>query len=597
MMDFLRPEGDNAPPEEFRPQKPARGKGPTLLVLVGLVLLGLLGWPLLTEQVWASLQGHAAGTAANLSTATPTPALQSPTPSEEPNPTPTESPNGSQQSATGFAGQSLLLSLSETGFNQLFSFFIDKGSLTYFDRGQWNDVDPALSPDGRSLAFASDRGGGWDLYLMDLTSGDFQAISSDLDFDASPTWSPDGAWLAYEHYSKSNLDIFIRPLDASVEPVRISTNPGVDFDPAWSPIGQQIAFVSDRTGINQIWLVDLEANGGERFRPLAPNASIIQKDPAWSPDGRYLAWSGQQDGLWRIFVLDTQAAGAGPRQLGNGEQPAWSPDGESLFAVIRSPNEDYLTAYTLQGGLALAPQPLPGQLHGLAFGTNTPETNESATEFAWQPTPSQPDGRVDVVALEGIAAPYPKLSALAAASFADLRSSAAQALGWDSLSNVENAFVPLTVPMPPKRQQDWSYTGRAFSLLESLLQAGWMQIVREDFAGESYWRVYLKAATQDGSLGQPMTQQPWNLAARSNGENGDYQAGGKRMEQAPAGYWIDFTLLAADFGWERLPALNNWRSYYPGALFNEFVLRQGLDWQEAMLQLYPTEAFEAFNSE
>jgi TolB protein len=133
------------------------------------------------------------------------------------------------------------------------------------------------------------------------------------------------------------------------------------------------------------------------------------------------------------------------------------------------------------------------------------------------------------------------------------------------------------------------YTGRAFALDESLLGAGWMQVVKEEFNGEVYWRVFLRAAAQDGSQGRPMTRRPWDFAARVFGEDIDFQNGGRLAENVPEGYWVDFTALANRYGWERLPALSNWRSYYAGALFGEFVLREGLTWGEAMLQLYTPE--------
>jgi TolB protein len=53
---------------------------------------------------------------------------------------------------------------------------------------------------------------------------------------------------------------------------------------------------------------------------------------------------------------------------------------------------------------------------------------------------------------------------------------------------------------------------------------------------------------------------------------------------------VDFTGLAEAYGFERQPALINWRSFYPGARFNEFAFTEGLDWRSAMLQLYPAEA-------
>ena len=58
----------------------------------------------------------------------------------------------------------------------------------------------------------------------------------------------------------------------------------------------------------------------------------------------------------------------------------------------------------------------------------------------------------------------------------------------------------------------------------------------------------------------------------------------------PPGYWLDFTRLAEAYGWERLPALSTWRSSYPAARFNEFALTDQLDWQSAMLEVYPAEA-------
>jgi hypothetical protein len=57
----------------------------------------------------------------------------------------------------------------------------------------------------------------------------------------------------------------------------------------------------------------------------------------------------------------------------------------------------------------------------------------------------------------------------------------------------------------------------------------------------------------------------------------------------PPGYWVDVTSLAAQYGWERVPALPNWRTFFRGARFTEFILTDGLDWYSAMLQLYPPE--------
>lgn len=115
-----------------------------------------------------------------------------------------------------------------------------------------------------------------------------------------------------------------------------------------------------------------------------------------------------------------------------------------------------------------------------------------------------------------------------------------------------------------------------------------MAIIREDFGQQTYWRIFLRTTAQDGSQGAPLTQVPWDFSART-GDPDAYENGGRLASSIPSGYWFDLTSLAIQYGWERLPALTNWRTYYAGARFNELAFTQGLDWQTAMLQLYPPE--------
>jgi hypothetical protein len=119
-----------------------------------------------------------------------------------------------------------------------------------------------------------------------------------------------------------------------------------------------------------------------------------------------------------------------------------------------------------------------------------------------------------------------------------------------------------------------------------MTNAGWMVAVREDFGAQTYWRLYLRTQAQDGSQGMPLHDPPWDLSARYNLDPQIYEQGGTYSE-VPPGYWVDITSLAAQYGWERVPALPNWRTFYAGARFTEFALTGGLDWHTAMLQLYP----------
>lgn len=496
------------------------------------------------------------------------------------------------------AGRSLdglrILSLSEYGYERLFSHQLIGEPLTRLTFGEWDDVSPAISPSHGLVAFASNRSGHWDLYLLELASGSTSQLTSDNAYDGSPTWSDNG-WLAYTHDNAGNLEIAIRPLDGSVEPLYVSLSPARDHSPAWRPGAQQLAFVSDRSGTPAIWLLYLEQEGPARFAQLALERGP-QASPAWSPDGRWLAWAEQdRAGMWAIYVSDLLNP---PRYLGSGRSPQWSPMGDVLLAEVGTETEQYLTAYSLDGELALAPQTLPGTLHGAAWAagewpTPLPGLLQAAAATQPEATWAQPVESYQAAPLSNVYAPNPSLNLAAAAPFEALRQRTAQLLGWDALSSLENAMVPLSTPLPPGQYESWLLTGRAFALRSGLLNAGWLAAVKEEIGGQTFWRIYLRTANPSGGLGEPLTQAPWNFAARYSGVESSYQAGGQLADQVPPGYWIDFTALAAQYGFERLPAQANWRSFFPATLFNQFVLQDGLSWQEAMRQLYSAEEIAA----
>jgi len=120
-----------------------------------------------------------------------------------------------------------------------------------------------------------------------------------------------------------------------------------------------------------------------------------------------------------------------------------------------------------------------------------------------------------------------------------------------------------------------------------------MTVLREDFSGQVYWRVFIKCYVQDGSMGTPIQQLIWDLPSRSSGNKLAYEDGGKYADP-PSGYWVDFTDLAQNEGWERIPAQTLWRSYYPAIRYNQFILTGGMDMTTSLSQLYPPEALMTF---
>jgi TolB protein len=347
-----------------------------------------------------------------------------------------------------------------------------------------------------------------------------------------------------------------------------------------------------------------------RFTDVSRSPASTESDPAWSPDGQWLAWasSGDGDRFSGVYALNTAESTADPliglpgmpaRWLANGELPAWGSGGD-LAARLFTPNGNALAAYHVDGTPAFAPIPFSSEIYGMdwrAFRLPDPlpdsikQAATAGTSPLYLPTRTGgedlPAGRVETVPLSEVQAPYPELHDDVDEAFEALRQRVILETSWDALASLENAFIPLTTALDPGFSQDWLYTGRAFSLNPLSMNADWMIILREDIGGQTYWRLFLRPQAQDGSQGEPLHDLPWDLNARYDFDPTAYDQGGAHVKQVPPGYWLDFTSLARRYGWERLPALPEWRTYARGARFSEFAITSGLTWHEAMLQLYP----------
>lgn len=497
------------------------------------------------------------------------------------------------------AEEVVLFSFEEDGYAHLFAYIPDTLPLTRITSGNWDDIDPAPSPDGETIAFASNRNGYWDLYLLNLSTGGTVQLTDTPDYESSPSFSPDGSFIAFESYTNENLEIVIGPADDPLNgAIRLTTSSASDHSPAWAPDGRHIAFISD----GEVILANLDETDGSRFQNLSKTDLAAESNPVWAPDGSKLAWASSATSLGRsgIYVWDP-TKNVPASWLGDGDHPAWNSTGDQIITTLSAPNNTYYAIYSANGKLLQPLEPFPMYLRGLMWANIVvPDSLEDQYQQAAELTPAPlwaPQGepvsegsfgRWSLVNLDGVQAPYPQMHDLANEAFDALRQRVVEKAGWDALASLENAFVPITTLLDPGYAEDWLYTGRAFAINSLMTNAGWMVAVREDFGAQTYWRLYIRAQQQDGSMGEPLHNQPWDLSARYNLDPKVYEQGGKYSD-VPAGYWVDVTSLAIQYGWERVPALPNWRTYYRGARFTEFALTGGETWHTAMLELYPPE--------
>ncbi len=146
----------------------------------------------------------------------------------------------------------------------------------------------------------------------------------------SPTWSPDGAQIAYMAGVGSFIDLYLTDFENA--PRRLTTNAIVVEGPVWSPDGAQIAYVDARQNIADLFVIDAEP--GARPRRLTNRANVT--GPVWSPNGTQLAFITRDNPLWTINVIDINSGGS--TTLAEFVRPisslAWSPTGTQLAMIV-----------------------------------------------------------------------------------------------------------------------------------------------------------------------------------------------------------------------------------------------------------------------
>jgi eukaryotic-like serine/threonine-protein kinase len=215
--------------------------------------------------------------------------------------------------------------------NRLFLQPVGGGTaIDLFPNSLEGDSQPAVSPDGRQIAFRSERDGGG-IFLMGLMGESVRRVTTD---GFNPAWSPDGQEILYATEGVDNP--LVRRHPSRIYRISLATgqrqlvHEGDAVQPSWSPHGFRIAYWSgySPSGEREIWT--LPAGGGEAVKVTAGES--VDWNPVWSPDGRYLYFASDRSGvtnLWRLPIDERSG------RVGDAEPVTTSSQASMLLSLSR----------------------------------------------------------------------------------------------------------------------------------------------------------------------------------------------------------------------------------------------------------------------
>jgi Tol biopolymer transport system component len=204
-------------------------------------------------------------------------------------------------------------------------------------------------------------------------------LTHDLGLSEWPTWSPDGSSIAFASDRDGDFDIYVRRVEGGQE-VNVTDDPGQDFQPAFSPDGESIAFVSTRS--SRSGMIKIGATFGLEFRTfggdlwtvpaLGGQARRLAEDanaPAWNPDGRHIAYiSGHEE---HRSILEVPADGGSPKAILPGDRSQWE-----IIKIRYVPGGKWISFETQHSVVWIAP----------LDGSTAPKRLFDGTSHVWDST-------------------------------------------------------------------------------------------------------------------------------------------------------------------------------------------------------------------
>ncbi len=195
----------------------------------------------------------------------------------------------------------------------------------------------AVSPDGRRLAIGVGLASGTlGIWIKQLDRGPFTRLTFGGQ-DRRPAWSPDGRVVAFIRDSLNSSSVYAREADGSTSDRLLARLDRPVQEVTWSPDGRWLVLRTDNGAAGLGDLVGVRTSGDTTPVPLVAS-SFTELEPAVSPDSRWLAYASNESGANEIYVRPFPGTTGARWQVSNGggEQPRWSPDGRELYFIDRT---------------------------------------------------------------------------------------------------------------------------------------------------------------------------------------------------------------------------------------------------------------------
>lgn len=256
--------------------------------------------------------------------------------------------------------------------SDIYSKSINGRTVTQLTADPAHDVMPAISPDGKRIAFASNRSGSWDLYVMSAAGGQAVQMTSDAADELHPSWSSDGSRLVFSRLGEvsGRWEMWVTDAPGSGSGAGVGTSEFIGYGlfPSWCPVAKtgsdgrdRILFQRSRERGDRsfgVWTIDYKPGDASSPTEIAGSPELAAINPTWSGDGEWIAYAtiptearadasgmnnAQDKPGWSDLWI-TDVAGMGRVNLTSGRfvnlMPSWGGDGRVYFVSNRGGPEN-----------------------------------------------------------------------------------------------------------------------------------------------------------------------------------------------------------------------------------------------------------------